>query len=354
MKEDEAVKRLPDRTDEGWRLGSGLLPSPKDEISLWKVINGILVRSDKRVLVLAHHNADIDAVASALILKYAFPWLEIGAHEGISAPAKNLLSGLGEKMLVGPPVEEYSLVIVVDSSSPLQVSSGDLSKWPPFFVVDHHPDHDHWGGDLYVDDTLGACTEIALQMAMMSGTPLTERMTVSGLAGIIADTGKFRFAGSVDMGICDFLLSGSDVSMEDVMGLIEGDNYFDVSKKIAQLKAAKRVNYRKIGDQILASSWVSSFEAAAARSLLICGADVVFISANRKDELRISARAKPHIISSGIHLGRFMESIGEETGNQGGGHDGAAGLNGKGDPRKVLKLCMDRMEALLREKMEIR
>jgi hypothetical protein len=85
--------------------------------------------------------------------------------------------------------------------------------------------------------------------------------------------------------------------------------------------------------------------------MLVAGADVVFVAAGKKDELRISSRAKPHILAMGIHLGKFMERIGEETGNQGGGHDGAAGLNGKGNAGKALQLCMDRMGRLLAEKM---
>ena len=149
------------------------------------------------------------------------------------------------------------------------------------------------------------------------------------------------------------VLQGTKIKMEDVLGIIEGEEYFDVSKKVAQLKAMRRIRFEKIGDQIIATSKVSSYEAAAARALLVAGGDVVFIGAERKDELRISSRAKPHILKLGVHLGHFMEDIGRETGNQGGGHDGAAGLNGKGNAERTLQLCMDKMADLLSEKMGI-
>jgi nanoRNase/pAp phosphatase (c-di-AMP/oligoRNAs hydrolase) len=55
----------------------------------------------------------------------------------------------------------------------------------------------------------------------------------------------------------------------------------------------------------------------------------------------------------GIHLGHFMESIGSKTGNQGGGHDGAAGLNGKGKADPVLDLCMNDMATILEEKLGV-
>ncbi len=336
----------------GWAFGRSILPSPRDQALLWRVLNDIMVHRETGVLILAHHNADLDAVGSAIVLKRAFPWVDLGAYRSISAPAKNLLSRLDMKMDVDPDVSGYSLVIIVDSSSPLQVSEGDVSGWPRYWVVDHHPDHNHWEGGIYVDQDRSACVEIALQMALLSGCGIDSVMAISGIAGIVADTGKFRFSKPGDFQSVGFLLEGSDVNMEVVLGIIEGDDYFDVSKKLAQLKALRRVRYERVGDQIVATSKVASFEAAAARALLVVGADVVFIGARKRDEIRISTRAKPHIIRSGVHLGHFMEMIGKETGNQGGGHEGAAGLNGKGDIGRALDMCMKRMVSTIREKEE--
>jgi hypothetical protein len=48
-----------------------------------------------------------------------------------------------------------------------------------------------------------------------------------------------------------------------------------------------------------------------------------------------------------------MEEVGRETGNQGGGHDGAAGLNGTGNADRTLQICMDRMVKLLSEKLGV-
>ncbi|MGA1793546.1 MAG: DHH family phosphoesterase [Thermoplasmatota archaeon] len=344
----------PERGKDGWSTGSGNLPHPKDEILMWHAIKDIIDHREGGILVLAHHNADIDAVGTAIILKKAFPWVDLGAYKSISIAGRNLLAHVGIEMTIDPDVSAYSLVIIVDSSSTLQVSEGDISGWPDHWVIDHHPDHSHWDGEVYCDPSLGACVEIALQMSLLSGAPVDNHMAVSALAGIIADTGKFRFSKPVDMDVCSMLLHGSGVKMENVMGVIEGEEYFDVSKKIAQLKAMRRVRFEKVGDQIVATSSVTSFEAAAARALLVAGADVVFIAADKGSELRISTRAKPHILALGVHLGHFMEEIGRETGNQGGGHDGAAGLNGKGNGERTLQLCMDRMTRLLSEKLGVK
>jgi nanoRNase/pAp phosphatase (c-di-AMP/oligoRNAs hydrolase) len=320
---------------------------------MWKVISDIIDNREKGILILSHHNADIDAVGTAIVLKRAFPWVELGAFKSISHAGRSLLTALEMDMKIDPDPNDYSLILIVDSSSPLQVSDGDITDWPTHWIIDHHPDHSHWEGNIYSDPSHGACVEIALQMAFLSGARMDEHMAISAIAGIVADTGKFRFSKPVDMEVCSMILHGTQMKMEKVLGIIEGEEYFDVSKKVAQLKAMRRVRFEKVGDQIVATSMVTSYEAAAARALLVAGGDVVFIAAERKDELRVSSRAKPHILKLGVHLGHFMEEIGRETGNQGGGHDGAAGLNGTGKADRTLQLCMDRMVKLLSEKLGV-
>jgi len=335
----------------GWTIGNGVLPHPKDEPLLWRIASDIIASRKGGVLVLTHHNADIDAVASSLVLKKAFPWVKLGAYKSISSAGRKLLDELKADMTIDPVLKDFALIIVMDSSSTLQVSEGDVSDWPKHWIVDHHQDTEHWGDRVYSDPERGACVEIALQMAFLTGARLDREMALCAIAGIVADTGKFRFARPMDLTICSFILGANLITMEEVLSVIEGEEYFDVSKKVAQLKALRRVQFEKVGEQIVATSRVSSFEAAAARALLVAGADVVFIAADRKDELRISSRAKPHILAMGVHLGSFMEEIGKMTGNQGGGHDGAAGLNGQGNADKVLSLCMKRMSQFLADRM---
>ncbi len=349
----EQPGRLPALSQVGWTFGRGYLPFPADRDLMWDIVSDIMDSSQDGVMVLAHHNADLDAVATALVLKWTFPWVRLGAFRSISQPGRKLLTFFDMEMEVDPDLKDISLLIMVDSSSPMQVIDGEPSEWPKFRVIDHHQDNSHWEGHQYIDDTKGACVEIALQMAMLTNSPLTIKMAMVGIAGIVADTGKYRFASPVDLEVTSFLLSGSDTTMEDVLSVIEGEDYFDVSKKVAQLKAMRRVQYQKVGDQIVAVSRVNSFEAAACRTLLVAGADVSFVSADKKDELRVSARAKPHILKLGVHLGQFMEMIGNLTNNQGGGHDGAAGLNGKGDPDEVLNLCLREMSKLLSTKLGV-
>lgn len=338
----------PKRTPTGWTFGSGSVPLPRDESALYRIISDIIDHRGTEIVCITHHNADLDAVASSIVMKRLFPWVRIAAFRSISQAGKTLLEAMGEAMEVDPDLSSASLVIALDSSSPVQVSEGDVSSWKRSWIIDHHQGNDNWGArDIYLDEGRGACVEIMLQIAMLSGMPLTRDIVVSGIAGIIADTGKFRFAHPEDLSIVSFLLEGSTVTIEDVLSIIEGEEYFDVSKKIAVLKSLRRVRYQRVGDQIIGTSTVGSFEAAAARGLLVVGCDVVFIGCQKSDEMRVSSRAKPHLVKAGVNLGKFMEEMGKRLGAEGGGHDAAAGLNGRGNVDKALSVCSSEMEKML-------
>jgi phosphoesterase RecJ-like protein len=317
---------------------------------MYRIISDIIDHRGSGIVCITHHNADLDAVASSIVMKRLFPWVRIAAYRSVSQAGKTLLQAFGEEMEVDPDLSSAALVIALDSSSPIQVSDGNVSSWKRTWVIDHHQGNDNWGSkDVYLDDGRSACVEIMLQMAMMSGMPITRDIAIAGIAGIIADTGKFRFAHPDDLGIVSFLLDGSSVTIEDVLSIIEGEEYFDVSKKIAVLKSLRRVRYQRVGDQIIGTSTVGSFEAAAARGLLVVGCDVVFIGCQKEMEMRISSRAKPHLVKAGVNLGKFMEEMGKKLGAEGGGHDAAAGLNGRGNVEKALTVCSSEMAKRVQE-----
>ena len=48
------------------------------------------------------------------------------------------------------------------------------------------------------------------------------------------------------------------------------------------------------------------------------------------------------MVRRGFNLGEIIKDIGTETDNDGGGHDGAAGLSGVGDIEAMLHICMQR------------
>ena len=80
---------------------------------------------------------------------------------------------------------------------------------------------------------------------------------------------------------------------------------------------------------IIAFSFVSSYEASAARSLMQLGADVAIVIMKNKDETRISFRTTSEFIQkTTISLAKDIIPIFiSNFGGNGGGHDGACGYN---------------------------
>jgi hypothetical protein len=96
------------------------------------------------------------------------------------------------------------------------------------------------------------------------------------------------------------------------------------------LKAAQRAKISSFKEWIIVFSRISSYQASVARALLSLGADLVVVGGERDGVLRISMRAsKDFSEKTGIHLGRDLaQPLGESIGGAGGGHEGAAGING--------------------------
>jgi nanoRNase/pAp phosphatase (c-di-AMP/oligoRNAs hydrolase) len=303
----------------------------------------------KKTLVLLHHNADPDAVGSAAALKEVIPLLDIACFASVSNAGKRLASHLGIDISTEPVLEDYEQFVVLDTSTPVQL--GELApgvKKP--IVIDHHTSSGLWDAEIeMIEPEASSTAEIIYDIFESAGIDITKEIGVALLAGIISDTGRFRFASSKAFSTVSKILDCTGLSVEEVITLLEDEDYFNYSKRIAQLKAANRMNFTTVGEIVIVTSHVGSYEAAAARILMITGGDIVFVSNNKKKDLRISARAKPHIVDMGVNLGEFLGEMGEELGCQGGGHAGAAGLNGKGDPETAINTLVKGIEKLLKE-----
>ena len=115
-----------------------------------------------------------------------------------------------------------------------------------------------------------------------------------------------------------------------------------MSERVANMKCIGRSKFERVGDMIVATSYGGSFEASGCRALMAAGADVAFVSSQRDDNFRLSARATQEMVRRGINLGEIIKGIGYETTTDGGGHDGAAGLSGIGDVEAMLHICNSR------------
>jgi nanoRNase/pAp phosphatase (c-di-AMP/oligoRNAs hydrolase) len=300
-------------------------------------------------LILLHHNADIDAIGSAIALKLAYPDFSIGAFQNISHLSKKLLDHFENiSVFSNPVVEDFKTIVILDTSSYSQL--GYNEKLPPdHIVIDHHAPTDNWDTDYYYcDDSKSSCAEIILDLLELKKTPITPEIAMVLSVAILADTGHFKFATNETFITYAKLLNLGNLNSGDVFEILNNADELDNSQRIAHLKGAQRLRFEQISGYLVASSILSSYEASMCKNLIILGADVAFVGAQRDDQIRISGRITRKLINKGIHLGEFFKELGDEISAEGGGHDGAAGLNGVGDVEMVLNLCTNKISAILK------
>ncbi len=155
------------------------------------------VRSASSVLIGTHLNPDGDALGSALAVSHYLDGIgvpnEVLCHH---VPPRNLrfLPGVG-RIRQTPKEERYDLGIVVDLDSLER-----LGNTEPFFstcdrtiFVDHHVPHNA-PGDIRIVDTAAPATAVILTRLFMElGVEISPDIATCLIAGIVTDTGSFRF-----------------------------------------------------------------------------------------------------------------------------------------------------------------
>jgi nanoRNase/pAp phosphatase (c-di-AMP/oligoRNAs hydrolase) len=297
------------------------------------------------ILYLCHRNADPDALGSAFALKEAIGGT-IGVVDGCDRVASQIANQLKIEYVLEPK-GEYDLVVVVDTSTPGQLNGFPLG---PYAVIDHHATSSlNENAVFFLHRNRSSTAEIVLDVLKKMGAPIMRRTAFALLAGIVTDTGNFRHASSDSFKAVAELMDLSGIEYNEVIDLLSSVPQ-DVSMRIAFLKAAQRCVIERVNEWIIVYSNVNSFGGAAASSLVSIGADVAFIGAKRDDVVKVSGRARREIQNSGINLAQLMEDISAKYKGAGGGHEGAAGMDARGETDIILLACVEHVKASLLKK----
>lgn len=301
-----------------------------------------------RTLVLSHRNADIDAMGSSIALVVMFPNVTIGAIESVSRGAQNLLRAFEDRygVVIDPQVDDdmapYDRIVFLDTATPTQVEPYDrfLSS---AIVVDHHarnPALSEINNRYHCEPDSASCAQIVNRLAKDAGAEVTRDAALAMVAGILADTERFRIA--PNEAVRDALAIMDEVGLElaDVIQAIERP-FYDRSQAIAMLKAARRSEHFEVGQFILARTRVGAFEASAARHLVTMGADVAIVASEDRDATSLTGRAGRHVVEAGFHLGEFFQQLSAITGGDGGGHAGAAGFKANMTADDLEAACLE-------------
>jgi nanoRNase/pAp phosphatase (c-di-AMP/oligoRNAs hydrolase) len=303
-------------------------------------------------LIVLHHNADIDAVGSAIALHHAFPNYSVGAFQNISQLGKKLISNFNDfEVLVKPELDFTENIVILDTSSPTQlgISIPEFEQFSNPIVIDHHKCNERWKDALYYcDESKSSCAEIILDLLEHINFKITSKIALALLVAIVADTGHFKYANPQSFINFAKLLEIGKLNTTDILDVLNKSETYDISHRIAHLKGAQRLRFQQSYGYLIASSQLSSFEASMCKHLIILGADVAFVGAQRDFEVRISGRATSELVDKGLHLGEFFQDLGSDLSCDGGGHPGAGGLNGIGDAENILNMCIKKVHDYLK------
>jgi bifunctional oligoribonuclease and PAP phosphatase NrnA len=290
----------------------------------------------KSVLYLCHRNADPDAIGSSFALSRAFGGT-IGAVDDLSRTGVSLAEIIAARVLINPSFDDYDLVVVVDTSVGTQLG-GRLPA--NYALVDHHLDEGLLERALfYIQKPTKSTAEIVWTILKENDKKVDKKTALGLLAGMIADTGRFKRATPGAFLAAAELLKAGGFAYEEALESLSVPS--DISQRIAVLKAASRAQVVRQGDWLVVCTTVNSFEGSAANALVDLGADVAFVAGRhgKGDTVRISARCGREAERRGLNLAKLLGEVGKAHGGDGGGHRSAAALEATGKWSAILDAC---------------
>lgn len=294
-----------------------------------------LLENTGRVLILTHHNADIDAVGASIALyEFLGEKADLAVPDSISKGARDLANPYN--FITDPSLKGYDLITILDCSSEEQLKPVQLEGYEGTeILIDHHsPGNLTEIADIaWVKEGKRSTSEMVYEI--LKNGKLDENLAKALICGIVADTSHLKLAGNKQFKYISELLERADLEYSKILSILHTPT--DFSERVAKIKASSRAEAYRFDEIIVAFSWVGSFEAASARSLLRLGADIAIVFCPREDEMRISGRCKKSLTEK-IHLAKDLFSEIEDCiQGSAGGHDAAASANGKNTDRKEIK-----------------
>jgi len=159
-----------------------------------------------RVIIFSHYNPDIDAYGSSCALTLALR--SVGKHttcvnENGSLVRYHVFPGVSEVVSQIPTDLDFSstLALVCDCGDLSRIGDslrGALVKFGSVINLDHHSSNTFFGKLNYVDVNACSTAEIALGLLDQLKIEPSEDVATLLYAGIIGDTGSFRYSSTTD------------------------------------------------------------------------------------------------------------------------------------------------------------
>ena len=158
-----------------------------------------VLKKSKNILISTHASPDADAlcscVAAALWLTSLKKKVCIVNQDHVPQWLQFLPHISSVKMIKQSKSFSYDLALILDCGDLPRVGNvvGRLEKGKPIINIDHHITNDFFGTHNYVDVKASSTCEIIFDLLTQARARLTKDIALLIYAGIVTDTGSFRF-----------------------------------------------------------------------------------------------------------------------------------------------------------------
>ena len=318
----------------------------------------------KKILITTHDSADIDGLASCFGLKFLIEKYFHAADVFIYFPeiTKATRDFFEKIAIIFPSINfslenefnsfEFNVIFILDTNNLDQVRFPDNfdinNSSIPFIFIDHHlnlkEDYDNNPINI-IDDRYSSTAEIIYDLSEYFKISLIIPFKHLLIAAVLTDTGYFKY-GNNDTILRVSKMLNKEINFQDLLLTLKLEEAIPV--KLAKLKALQRVQIIQEGIWLIGISNVGSYEASVASALLKIGFDVGIVYSEKKTSFRISTRAKKKIcLETGLHLGKILKEVSDMCEGSGGGHDGAASINGKIGLKTTIDKVLEKIKQVL-------
>ncbi|MEM0240142.1 MAG: DHH family phosphoesterase [Candidatus Nezhaarchaeales archaeon] len=298
-----------------------------------EVLFSKMVKKASKIIVASHQNSDVDAVLSCFATKKLISRINPLATVTIVTPGMNVQArriveslGISSEIQDGDSIIEYDLCLLVDVNNPAHL--GPLRDYIDYnklmIIIDHHrPSTNMPPRALAIlDEGAVATAEVLCDLMINIDVRPSREEAQCLLIGILSDSRRLSIGTSKTMRDISYLIS-CGASLPEAVAILSMPMTY--SEKIARLKASQRALIYSLGQWIVVTSKVGSYEASAARALIDLGADLAAVCNELDNEIRLCVRANEEFVKrTGMHLGEEMDRLGSLMSGSGGGHASAA------------------------------
>jgi len=322
--------------------------------------------NNKKILITSHNLVDLDGFVSSIVLQYSLKEILEKAQVKVFFPEiSKSTKGYQEKFKGEFPnfdfsvdqelnLSEIEIILILDTNKTDQIDlPWDLQIWEskiPYIFIDHHffGEKNYPGNQKNLNlifEDFSSTAEIIFEICKYFNLSLPSSYKTLLISGILTDSGFFKYGNNDTVYRVSELLD-KKVEFQEILQLLKGE--VDISEKIAKIKGLQRVKIIKEDNWLIGTTKISSFEASVATTLIKVGFDIAIVISDKKTHYRISTRANKHVCSKkNLHLGKLLEEVSSEIEANGGGHDGAAAINGKDSFNTALDRILEKIKQIL-------